>query len=355
MHLLVLGGGVFLGAALVDSALAAGHAVTVFNRGHARRDWPEGVEALVGDRRGDLAPLHGRRFDAVVDLCGYVPADVRASTAALQRSCDRYAFVSSISAYASFEHAPVAESDPLAASDGIGEDDRDLARYGPQKAACERAVAEAFGSRALVVRPGLIVGPRDPTGRFSHWPWRALAGGDILVPDVAAETPLQWIDVRDLADWIVHALASERAGAYNAVGPQDDGAGTWQALLEGCIEASRRRGAAPLRFVPVPEAYLLAQGVAPWTELPLWVPSSDASLHGHCRVDGARAVAAGLVTRPLAETIEAVLDEAPGLLDDDPRRRGKLTPAREAALIAGWLDTAAAQRGALASVRGERR
>ena len=353
MRVLVLGGGVFLGAAVVDSALAAGHDVTVFNRGRSRREWPSGVEALVGDRRGDLAPLRGRRFDAVVDTCGYVPADVRAGIAALQSACERYCFVSSVSAYASFAEAR--ESDPLAPADGIADDDRDLAHYGPQKAACEQAITAAFGARTLVVRPGLIVGPRDPTGRFSHWPWRALAGGDILVPDVPVETPLQWIDVRDLADWIVHALASGRAGAYNAVGPQDGSTGNWQALLEGCIDASRRCGAAPLRFVPVGEAFLLAQGVAPWSELPLWLASSDPAARDFARIDAARAVGAGLVTRPLAETIEAVLDEAPGLLDDDPRRRGKLTRPRESALIAAWLDAAAAQRGALAVVRGERR
>src|SRR5436190_4166509 len=189
MHILVIGGGVFLGAAILDSALARGHAITVFNRGRSRTDWPGGVEAIVGDRSSDLGRLEGREFDAVIDTCGYLPVELRASAAALA-SCGRYCFVSSISAYASFAHAPVRESDALAASDGIAEDDRDRARhYGPQKAACERVVAAAFGERALIVRPGLIVGPGDPTGRFSHWPWRALAGGEILVPDVSADAP----------------------------------------------------------------------------------------------------------------------------------------------------------------------
>ncbi|MGZ8260801.1 MAG: NAD-dependent epimerase/dehydratase family protein, partial [Caldimonas sp.] len=247
MRILVIGGGVFLGAAIIDSALARGHALTVFNRGRARSDWPAGVEAIVGDRSTDLALLQGRGFDAVIDVCGYVPADVRASAAALA-SCRRYCFVSSISAYASFAHAPVRENDPLAASDAIAEDDRDRAHYGPQKAACERVVAAAFGARALVVRPGLIVGPRDPTGRFGHWPWRALAGGDILVPDVPADEPIQVIDVRDLADWIVRAVEAGASGAYNATGPQDGRACGWPDVLEACIAAARRRGGAPLRF-----------------------------------------------------------------------------------------------------------
>lgn len=354
MRILVLGGGVFLGAAIVDGALARGHAITVFNRGRSRSDWPAGVEAVVGDRSTDLGLLQGRDFDAAVDVCGYVPADLRASAAALA-SCNRYCFVSSISAYASFAHAPIRESDPLAASDALAEDDRDRAHYGPQKAACERVVAAAFGARALIVRPGLIVGPRDTTGRFSHWPWRALAGGDILVPDVPADEPIQLIDVRDLADWIVHAVEAGASGAYNATGPQDGRAFGWPELLEACVEAAMRRGGAPLRFLPVGEAFLREQGVAPWNELPLWLPSSDPEHHGMSRVDCSRAVAAGLVTRPIAETVDAVLDEFPALVADDPRRRGKLTPERERELISRWRErapgTAPASRGTLGATR----
>jgi len=338
MRILVIGGGVFLGAAVLDSALGQGHAVTVFNRGRARSDWPAGVEAIVGDRSSDLGLLQGRDFEAVIDVCGYVPADLRASAAALA-TCRRYCFVSSISAYASFSHAPVRESDALAGSDGIAEDDADRARlYGPQKAACERVVAAAFGERALIVRPGLIVGPGDPTGRFSHWPWRALAGGEILVPDVSGDAPIQLIDVRDLADWIVRAVEADASGAFNATGPQDGRPGGWAEVLEACIDAARRRGGSPLRFVPVGEAFLLEQGVAPWNELPLWVPSSDPDHLGFARVDCSRAVGAGLVTRPLAETVDAVLDEFATLVDDDPRRRGKLTPERERELIARWRE-----------------
>ena len=341
MRILVIGGGVFLGAAIVDSALANGHAVTVFNRGRARSGWPDGVEAIVGDRSSDLGLLQGREFDAVVDVCGFVPADLRASAAALA-TCARYCFVSSISAYASFTRAPVRESDALAASDGIAEDDRDRARhYGPQKAACERVVTAAFGERALIVRPGLIVGPRDPTGRFSYWPWRALAGGEILVPDMGADARVQLIDVRDLADWIVRALEAEASGAYNASGPQDGRACGWPEVLEACIDAARRRGAPPLRFVPVGEAFLLEQGVGPWNELPLWLPSSDVDHAAFMRIDCSRAFAAGLVTRPLAETVDAVLDEFPGRGADDRRRAGKLTPARERELIASWRERVA--------------
>ena len=340
MDLLVLGGGIFLGASLVDAALARGHRLTVFNRGRARSAWPHGVEVLVGDRSNDLGPISRRRFDAVIDTCGYVPADLRASAAAL-RDVGRYCFVSSISAYASFGHVPVRERDALASSDGIAEDDRDRDHYGPQKAACERVVDAAFGDRALIVRPGLIVGPRDPTGRFSHWPWRALGGGEMLVPDVPAGSAIQGIDVRDLAEWTVQAVERGARGAYNVTGPQGRGPLDWPTLLEICIGAARRRGAPPVAVVPVAERFLLANGVAPWNELPLWVPSSDASRVGFARVDCSRAVAAGLETRPLADTVEAVLDEASSLAADDPRRRGKLSREREAELIARWREAGA--------------
>ncbi|HSC63894.1 MAG TPA: NAD-dependent epimerase/dehydratase family protein [Caldimonas sp.] len=342
MDVLLLGGGIFLGASLVDAALARGHRLTVFNRGRSRTDWPAGVEAIVGDRHRDLGLLAGRHVDAVIDTCGYVPAELRASTAALA-ACRRYCFVSSISAYASMAHAPVRESDPLASSDGIAEDDPDRARhYGPQKAASERIVSAAFGERALIVRPGLIVGPGDRTGRFSYWPWRALAGGEILVPDVSGDEPIQVIDVRDLADWIVRAVEAGASGAFNATGPQDGRPCGWAEVLEACIDGARRRGGSPLRVVPVGEAFLLAQGIAPWNELPLWLPSSDPDHLGFGHVDCSRAVAAGLVTRPLADTVDAVLDEFPTLGDDDPRRRGKLTRDRERELIARWRKRAPA-------------
>ena len=352
MDLLVLGGGVFLGASLVDAALARGHRITVFNRGRARSAWPAGVEVVVGDRTRDLALVAGRRFDAAIDTCGYVPADLRASVDAL-RDVGRYCFVSSISAYASFAHAPILETDTLAASDGIAEDDRNLEpHYGAQKAACERVVERAFGERALIVRPGLIVGPRDPTGRFSHWPWRALGGGEMLVPDVAPTTPIQLIDVRDLAAWTVRAIEDARSGAYNATGPQRT-ALDWPTLIETCIAAVRRRGVTPPAIVAVAEPFLLESSVA-WNELPLWLPSSDRERIGFARVDCSRAVAAGLVTRPLAETVDAVLDEASGLVADDPRLRGKLGRDREAGLIARWHEHNAGDRRSAATREGPR-
>jgi 2'-hydroxyisoflavone reductase len=334
MKLLILGGGVFLGAATLQSALARGHRVTVFNRGRSRTRWPEGVEVLSGDRSTDVSALATRHWDAVIDTCGYVPADVQRSAEALRHS-GRCLFVSSISAYATTHQVPVRETDALASNDGIARDDRGLQHYGAQKAACEAEVTRVFGERALIVRPGLIVGPGDTTGRFGHWPWRVMDGGAMLVPDVPAGAPLQFIDVRDLAEWMVGLIEHGASGAFNATGPVNAPVCDWPTLVAACADEARSRGIVPADAVPVSEAFLAQHGVTPWAELPLWLPSDDTGYRGFSRVDLSRAIATGLRTRPLRETVAAVMDEgvpAP----DDRRRAGRLTREREAELLATW-------------------
>ena len=356
MQLLILGGGVFLGAAALQSALAAGHCVTVFNRGRSRSTWPAGVEVLTGDRSADLSALDGRVWDAVIDTCGYVPADVRASAQAL-RACGTYLFVSSVSVYATSGQLPlklpVSETDPLAPVDAIAPDDRDLKHYGPQKAACEAEVRAVFGARALIVRPGLIVGPGDRSGRFSHWPWRMAAGGEMLVPDVADVAdvaPLQFIDVRDLGDWLVRLIEQGAHGVFNATGPVDAQAISWSTLLASCRTEAVARGLTPATAVRISEAFLLQHAVQPWSELPLWLPSTEAEYAGFNRVDVTRAAAAGLRTRALRDTVGAVLDE--GLpAPDDKRRAGKLTRDREAQLLTAWTVVSAAASAAVSTAR----
>ncbi len=334
MHILILGGGVFLGVATLQAALSRGHAVTVFNRGRARTTWPADVEVVTGDRSTDLGQLAGRRWDAVIDTCGYVPADVSASSEALRESgC--YLFVSSVSAYATTTQVPVTETDPLASFDALAPDERDMQHYGAQKAACEAVVARVFGARALLVRPGLIVGPGDRSGRFSHWPWRAAAGGAMLVPDVSDNEPLQFIDVRDLGAWMLTLLESGARGVFNGTGPCGGAPVSWQSLIETCCGEVAARGMAPPHVVRVREAFLLQQAVEPWSELPLWLPSTDPEYAGFNRIDLARAQATGLRTRALRETVADVIDE--GLpADGDRRRAGKLTREREAQLLAAW-------------------
>ena len=334
MRILIIGGGIFLGTATLHAALAPGHAVTVFNRGRARSRWPDGVEVLIGDRLANLGLLAGRRFDAVIDTCGYVPADVQLSAEAL-RDSGCYLFVSSVSAYATTNQVPVTETDPLAAFDTLARDDRNLQHYGPQKAACEAEVTRVFAERALIVRPGLIVGPGDRSGRFSHWPWRATAGGEMLVPDVPASEPLQFIDVRDLGEWMVLLLERGARGAFNGTGPAGGAHIGWSTLIDACRAEASARGLPVARAQRVGEAFLLEHKVEPWSELPLWLPCTDPEYAGFNRVDLARAEAAGLRTRPLRETIAAVLDEGVPPADDK-RCAGKLTREREAQLLAEW-------------------
>ncbi len=331
MKLLLLGGGVFLGRALLDAALARGHAVSVFNRGRARRDWPAGVQVLTGDRRGDLAALEGGRWDAAIDTCGYCPADVDPTASALA-GCKRYLFVSSVSAYASLAPPGQDESAPLAAAEGLAPDAAVTAEnYGPLKAECERMLARRLGERLVVVRPGLIVGSGDPSGRFSYWPWRAAAGGSMLVPH-APGARLQFIDVRDLAAWMIELLERGATGTFNATGPARAKPLGWAELIAACREGARAIGMPPAEPVAVAEALLMAQGVQPWTELPLWIAASDGETAGLMAVDISRAVAHGLRTRPLADSVRAVLAEAmPGA--GDSRLAARLSPAREAALI----------------------
>ncbi|MBA3348370.1 MAG: NAD-dependent epimerase/dehydratase family protein, partial [Actinobacteria bacterium] len=287
MRLLILGGTKFLGRAIVDAALAGGHEVTLFNRGTTNAELYPDVEKLRGDRTSDLSALEGRTWDAVVDVAGYVPAVVRASADAL-RDSGRYVFISSISVYANFDE-PWDESGPVGELGDAPVDElaADYSNYGPLKALCEAEVEAVFGERALIVRPGLIVGPHDPTGRFTYWPQRLARGGEILAPG-QPERLAQFIDVRDLADWTIAAVERDLGGVYNAT----DSGIPWGELLAGAA------------VTWVTDEFLTEQGVGEWMELPLWIAGTG------LRVDVSRIVAAGLGTRPLAETLAGAA-EAP--------------------------------------------
>jgi 2'-hydroxyisoflavone reductase len=329
MNLLIIGGGVFLGQALLGSALENGHTVTVFNRGQSRQWWPPGVKWIVGDRKEDLHLLMNRQWDAVIDTCGYRPQDVELSCATLYDYCERYVYVSSVSAYASFAKPPIRENDRLASIVGHATEAVTGINYGPMKAECERTVARVFGARSILIRPGLIVGPNDPTGRFSYWPWRIAAGGRVLAPG-DPERPIQFIDARDLAAWILHLVDVRASGAFNGTGP-NDGA-TFGELLDTC----RWICGEEVEVEWADDKFLEREGVQPWTELPLWIPSHDASMRGFQLVETRRAQASGLTTRPLAVTLNDIL-EAGIPVASDKRRAGKLTRQRERDLLAVWL------------------
>jgi 2'-hydroxyisoflavone reductase len=310
VRLLILGGTKFLGRHIADAALAGGHELTLFTRGVTAPDLLPEAEHLHGDRDGDLRALAGRRWDALVDTSGYVPRVVDASARAVD--AEHYVFVSSISVYARMPQPGTTEDAPLDDAPAGSEDV--AAHYGGLKAQCERVVAEHFPQRHLIVRPGLIVGPHDPTDRFTYWARRAAMPGPVLAPG-PAQRLVQVIDARDLAGWIVGAAGDRVTGTMNAVSepfPFGD-------LLAGADVAW------------APPAWLLAQGVEPWSELPLWV-GDDPELRGFLEADASRARATGLRCRPIAETIADTRAWArerpfPGAAGMEPERERQLLAA----------------------------
>ena len=318
MNLLLLGGPKFVGRAVIDAALASGHEVTLFNRGTTGADLYPELERIVGDRDGGLEGLLGRRWDAVVDTSGYVPRIVGASAKLLATAVDHYVFVSSISVYASFDEI-VNETSPLDTLSEPGSEEVSE-HYGALKALCEHEVERAFPDRSTLVRAGLVVGPHDPTGRFTYWPHRIARGGDVLVPGPAWR-PVQFVDVRDLAEWMVRAAEAGLSGPYNATGNSTMGA---------VVDAARRGSGAAARAVEVDDAFLTAQGVGQWMELPLWIDPSTEGWRHFMEVDASRAIAAGLTFRPLDDTVAATLADAE-LVDGVG-----LTPDRERELLEAW-------------------
>jgi 2'-hydroxyisoflavone reductase len=333
MKLLVFGGTQFVGRHLVRTALDRGHQVTLFNRGRTNPGLFPEAERILGDRRDDLSKLDGGRWDAVLDVNGYVPRVVRAAAEKLRGAAGFYAFISTVSVYADKEIRGLHESSPLAAPKPEEEGGEEITpgSYGWLKAGCERAVEEAWPDRSSIVRPGLVVGPYDPTGRFPYWPWRVAQGGEVLAPAVP-DQPLQLVDGRDLAEWTIRSIEEERAGPFTATGP--DRSLTLGELLDVCREVS----GSGARITWVDEDFLLERGVEPFRGLPLWIPGSEAD--GFYGFDNRKAVAAGLTFRPLAETVRdtfAWLSEAGG---DIPARPGEkaahLTLEREAELLQEW-------------------
>ena len=300
MRLLILGGTLFLGRHVVEQAGRRGHELTLFNRGRSGPAPIAGVEQIIGDRERDLSRLAGRTWDAVIDTSGYVPRVVRDSAEALARSVQRYAFVSSISVYGSFPEPGVDENAPTA-PDPPAEAEDVMSHYAELKAACERVLDEVVPGRTLIVRPGLIVGPHDPTERFTYWVRRVAEGGRVLAPR-APDQPVQVIDVRDLAGWIVRMVEAGATGVYNATGPAAPL--TFGPMLER-IRAATGGGA---DFVWIDEDLLAEAGVAPWDELPLWLDlPRNPDFRGFLAADISRALRAGLEFRALEQTVADTL------------------------------------------------
>ncbi len=328
MRVLVLGGTLFVGRHIVEALLTSGHEPVLFHRGLTGPGLFPDVEHVLGDRETDLARLDGRQFDAVIDPSGYLPHVVRASAARFANHAESYVFISSVSAYDSnverfIETGPLAQLPPDA-SDAVYDDQH----YGPLKALCERAATEAFGAAGtILVRPGLVVGPYDPTDRYSYWPARLARGGEVLAPN-SPNDPVQFVDARDLAAWIVLLIEARAHGTFNAISPRD------AFSLGDVLEACRIAGESDARLTWVDNAFLEANGVGMWVEIPLWLAPS-AGLGAFFNVDTARATATGFRARsPLTtarDTLAWLRTRPP-----DHRWGAGLDAARERELLALW-------------------
>ena len=326
LNILILGGTGFIGPHVVRHALARGHRITLFNRGRTNTHLFPEVEKFVGDRDSDLSALEERRWDAVIDNSGYTPGQVGLSVDLLRNATDQYLFTSTRAVYTDFSAAVMDEDAPIGPRDLP---ESEWTAYGPAKVLAERRVEEGFGARTLIVRPPVIVGPGDRSDRFTYWPVRIDDGGDVLVQG-DRDDPVQFIDVRDLAEFYIHLLEQQTTGIFNSTGP---GAPLSSAEL---VYGIRAITSAPLDFTWVDWDFLAARGQMPQRQLPFWQPPRGRYLN-YGRIDSSRAVAAGLTFRPLAVIARETLEwhrsrEAGGRF----ALRTGLDRETEAQLLAEW-------------------
>jgi len=340
LRILILGGTGFTGPHQVLYALERGHTVTLFNRGRQRRAWPGKVEELIGDRNtGDLKALEGREWDACIDNPTTLPFWVRDAGRVLHGKVQQYVFISTISVYAE-DDKPADESAPLARYAGADPMAETLESfranvgelYGPLKAVSEQEARRQFPGMVTIIRPGLIVGPGDETDRFTYWPARLSRGGEVLAPGDGTDA-VQFIDARDLAEWTIRMTESRVFGTFNATGP--DHPLQMREMLTGIASAIH----SDARITWVPINFLEARNVAPWSDMPVWVPERGDSA-GFARRSIRAAVAAGLTFRPLALTATDTLDwfkRQPA--ERQAKLKAGLSPAREHELLSAWKAT----------------
>jgi 2'-hydroxyisoflavone reductase len=336
LKILILGGTAFLGPAFVNVARSRGHEITLFNRGKTNKDLYPDLVKLRGDRDGDLTALETGTWDVCLDTSGYIPHMVKASTELLKGRVDQYIFISSISVYADFKEKGLNEKSAV----GVITDEeiataltmKDITglNYGPLKALCEQAASAAFGNKACNIRPGLIVGPRDRSDRFTYWPVRIAKGGEVMVPD-KPEIPTQVIDVRDLAEFIVACCEKDINGVFNATSPPEEL--TMGELFDTCKSVS----GSDATFTWVDPAFLEENEIAAWSDMPVWVPL-DGDDAGHPFVNIDQALKAGLTFRPISETVRGTLDWWNTVSQErkDKDMRSGITAEREAELLAKW-------------------
>ncbi|MEE8148386.1 MAG: NAD-dependent epimerase/dehydratase family protein [Longimicrobiales bacterium] len=338
MNLLVLGGTGFVGPHTIRAALERGHSVTMFNRGRTNPELFPGVERLIGDRENDLRALEGRQWDAVLDIPARVPEWVRDAAQVLQGQVGRYLFVSTESVYSDTSFAGVDEDDPVFEREpGDQRTGRELP-YGLAKALAEDEARNAFPDRHTIVRPGLIVGPGDPTDRFTYWPVRIERGGEVLAPGDGSDFA-QIIDARDLARFMIDLVERDVTGTFNASGPEDPL--RFDEMLYGIRAATTGR----VSFTWASTEFLREQEVRPWAHMPVWVPAEGDAV-GFSQFSNARALAEGLKYRPLAETTRDLLEwHATRPEERRQELRAGISAEREAELLEAWHATSTARGG----------
>ena len=293
LKILILGGTHFLGLHLTEELVNHGHEVTLFNRGTRSIDFP--VQQLQGDRDGNLEALYGHTWDVVIDTSGHVPRIVEQSAKLLAQSTSNYTFISTIGVYENFEKLGIDETYPIAQIEDVQNEEITEKNYGALKGLCEAVVHKYFPKNSLIIRPGLIVGPHDPTDRFTYWPVRISEGGEVLAP---AHQTIQFIDVRDLAKWIVQMVEQQSIGIYNATGTPI----SFDRLLNECKRVTH--STAHINWVK--DDFLIKKEVQDWSELPLWL-SKKRQMPGFMQINSQKAINAGLSFCPLTETISSIL------------------------------------------------
>src|SRR5258706_3253359 len=338
LRILMLGGTGFTGPHQVRYALGRGHKVTGFNRGKTHPgELPKEAEQLLGDRNGQLDALKGRKWDVVVDIPTTLPVWVRDAAQILKGNVDRYVFISTISVYSDNSKPGMDESGPLAeykGADAMKETQATLGAsryglYGPLKVLSEKEAEKWFPGKALVIRPGLIVGPGDETDRFTYWPVRLARGGEILAPGNPTD-PVQFIDARDLAEWTIRMAEQGTTGTFNATGPKSTL--TMAQMLDGIKKVTKTDA----QFTWVDADFLAAQIVSAWSDMPVWVtPRGDEA--GFSRISIKRALDKGLTFRSVPDTTQATLDwfrKQPA--ERQAKLRAGIKPEREVEVLAAW-------------------
>jgi 2'-hydroxyisoflavone reductase len=334
LRILILGGTGFTGPYQVRYALSRGHKVTTFNRGKTHPgELPNEVEQLIGDRNGKLDALKNRQWDVVIDNPTTLPAWVRDAAQILKGNVDRYVFTSTISVYGEVKTG-VDETAPTEKYEGADPYKETIEAmkasgfktYGPLKALSEKEAEKWFPGKALIIRPGLIVGPRDETDRFTYWPVRIDRGGDVLAPGDPKD-PVQFIDARDLAEWTIRMAENRETGVYNATGPAKP------LGIGGMLDQIKTAESSNAAFIWVNEEFLTQQKVEPWSDMPVWTGKES----GLARTSINKALGKGLTFRPLAETARDTLAWFKSLPQDrQSKTRAGLTAEREAEVLAAW-------------------